>query len=775
MIAFRGWLLQLYEDPDDGLRLWFIADTGERICLHQPMPVTFFAAGESKQLRELWKHLRTQPGVLSLSRAVRRDVFLPEGIPLLQVVVDNPVRQVKLFRHVQDVFPRLTYYDADLDVSIRSAASTGLFPMAFCELEASDEKVLQALHVLTTRWDLEPNHPVLHTLSIEPNTDPAREEPGYLRLVFKDHWKPIALNDPERAITLLNEVIERVDPDIIFTQWGDTWMIPRLTRMEEQTAMKIRFNRDQQRAVHWQKELTYFSYGQIVYRPPEAHFFGRCHIDQRNAMMWKDYALDGVLESARVTAQPIEKAARVSPGSGVSAMQMITALEQQILVPWHKQQVEGFKTGVDLIQRDRGGLVYQPILGLHQDVAQLDFISMYPAVIVKGNISPEVPLPNGITPAREELGVVPLTLKPLYEKRVAIKMRMAGLRKNDPIAKRDSARASALKWLLVVCFGFLGYKNARFGRIESHEAVTAGGREVLLLGKQVAEEMGFEVLHLFVDAIWVRKTGARYAADFRALQDAIAARTGLGISLAGVYRWVAFLPSRADERIPVANRYFGVFQDGEIKVRGIESRRRDTPPWIREVQTAMLNALAEAYTMQGLREKVNKAFTLFQQALEALRAGRVPVDKLVVTSRISKKLERYASPTPAVRAARILLENTGKRIEPGQKMRFVYVQGTPDVYPWEMPTPPAPSQLNLEMYTELLARAASSVLYPFGIEIEELKHWAHTSTMELQLQFTRSEHVRTLYPDVRRGRHGTGIRNRALCSGGDAQEKCVPR
>jgi DNA polymerase-2 len=34
----------------------------------------------------------------------------------------------------------------------------------------------------------------------------------------------------------------------------------------------------------------------------------------------------------------------------------------------------------------------------------------------------------------------------------------------------------------------------------------------------------------------------------------------------------------------VANRYFGVFQSGEIKVRGIELRRHDTPDFIKELQ-----------------------------------------------------------------------------------------------------------------------------------------------------------------------------------------------
>lgn len=759
-IAFRGWLLQIYEDPSDGIRLWFISDTGERLCLRKPMTVTFYAAGATEQLRALWKMLRRQPGVISLSRVVRRDVFLPESIPLLQVIVDNPVRQTEIFREIQDAFPHLTYYDTDIDVSTRCAASAGLFPMAFCDVEADESNTIRTLHVRNTRWDVEPNLPVYRTLSIEPNSDPAREEPNYLRVSYNQRCQTLSLLDPNLLITRLNEIVERIDPDIIYTQWGDTWVIPKLLRMEEQSGIKLHLNRDAEREMRWQKALTYFSYGQIVYRAPEAHFFGRCHIDQKNAMMWKDYGLYGVLESAVVTAQPIEKAARVSPGAGISAMQMITALEQQILIPWHKQQVETFKTGIDLIQRDRGGLVYQPILGLHENVGQLDFISMYPAVIIKGNISPEIPLPNGITPARNELGVVPSTLKPLYEKRVALKKRLAKLHKNDPIAKRDTARASALKWLLVVCFGFLGYKHARFGRIESHEAVTAGGREVLLMAKEVAEEMGYEVLHLFVDALWVKQPDARDAEDFLPLQEEIAVRTGLGINLDGVFRWVAFLPSRRDENISVANRYFGVFKNGEMKVRGIELRRRDTPPWVKEVQTDMLKALAEAYTMDELRGKAAKAVKIFNAALSDLRTGQVPVEKLVVTSRISKKLEQYKSPTPAVRAARLLLGQTGRRVEPGQMMRFIYISGTPDVYPWEIPNSPDPSKLDQDKYIELLTRAASSVLYPFGVEVQELQRWARTSTIELPLSSERkNNHVRTLHSDVRQQRAGGGIRN----------------
>ncbi len=33
----RGWLLDLYEDEADGLRMWFITEDDTRVCLHQPL------------------------------------------------------------------------------------------------------------------------------------------------------------------------------------------------------------------------------------------------------------------------------------------------------------------------------------------------------------------------------------------------------------------------------------------------------------------------------------------------------------------------------------------------------------------------------------------------------------------------------------------------------------------------------------------------------------------------------------------------------------------
>src|SRR2546427_12902392 len=88
----------------------------------------------------------------------------------------------------------------------------------------------------------------------------------------------------------------------------------------------------------------------------------------------------------------------------------------------------------------------------------------------------------------------------------------------------------SLKWLLVCCFGYTGYKNARFGKIEAHEAINAVARETLLVAKETAENRGFDVLHALVDSLYVRKTGAARA-DYEALAREIERLTRLPIAV----------------------------------------------------------------------------------------------------------------------------------------------------------------------------------------------------------------------------------------------------
>ncbi len=723
MNEITGWLLDIYAHAQEGTVLWLLGEDGVRHCLRHSLTVTFFAGGPAPRLRQLWRCLREQPVPVRLERCEREDLF--NGlITVLAVQALNAAAQPRLFFELASQFPDLDYYDADIPLALRYAAVYDLFPLARCRASVDCAGWLQAIVPLDSRWDLDPVHPPLRILTIAPDVDPGHAPPARLELRCGRASYRLSLDNPRALLTGLNAILKTMDPDLILTHRGDTWLFPYLFELAERCGLPFNPNRDPERQVRQQKERSYFTYGQVLYRGQQVHLFGRWHIDELNAMMYGDYGLEGVLEQARVTGLPVQEIARKSPGSGITAMQMQTALQRKVLIPVQKQQAERFKTALELIEADFGGMIYQPLIGLHDDVAEIDFISMYPSIMARFNISPETtgpPGPNtapvpelGIAVDQERPGLVPETLRPLLARRLALKERLALLDHRDCRYQPDKTRAAALKWLLVVCFGYLGYKNARFGRIEAHEAVTAYSRELLLEAKEVAEDMGYTVLHMYVDGLWVRKPGQRAAADFQPLLQAIAAQTHLPIALDGVYRWVAFLPSRQDARIPVPNRYFGVFQDGTLKMRGIEARRRDTPPWIASVQVEILKILARASDISALPGCLPAAALLLRQEIARLRAGRIPLEQLLAAQNLSRELSEYRTPSPAARAA-AQLQAVGKSLRPGQRVRFLYTLGKPGVYAWDLPKPPDPACLDFKRYIKLLLRAASAVLAPLGV------------------------------------------------------------
>ena len=745
MIERTGWLLDLYAGLRDGVVLWLLGEDGVRYCLWQPFPITFYAAGAPAHLRALWAYLSAQPIPVSLARTRRRDLFRRQPRTVLAVEVARPADQPILFQQVSRRFPELHYYDADLPISLRYAAAHDVFPLARCRVAVDEAGRVRGTTPLDSRWDLDPLSPPLRVLHLSPDCEPFHAPPRYVHARLErcnpagDSSPParparyrLPLEPARPLLVGLGAILRRYDPDLLLTDWGDTWLLPHLLQLSRRWRIPVPLNRDPGRGVAFRASRSYFSYGRVIYRGQQVHLFGRLHIDRYNGMLFGDYGLEGALEMARVTTLPLQTAARVSPGSGISAMQMLTALRQGILVPWHKQQAERPKSVLDLMRADQGGLVYQPLTGLHRDVAEIDFISMYPSIMVHFNISPETvgdDLPDAecipqlnCKVDRARPGLVPETLAPLLAKRIALKGRLAELPPWHPRRKVYKARASAEKWLLVVCFGYLGYKNARFGRIEAHEAVTAYGREALLQAKEAAEDLGFTVLHMYVDGLWVRKPGARRVADFQPLLDEISARTGLPIALDGIYRWVAFLPSRVDARVPVPNRYFGVFQDGSLKVRGVETRRRDTPPFIVQAQIAIFERLARAPDVEALPPLLPGIVALLRRKLADLRAGRVPLEALVVSQRLSRELEAYRTPSPAARAA-AQLEAAGKPARPGQQVRFLYTRGRPGVHAWDAPTPPDPAAVDLARYTTLLIRAASTALQPLGVSEATLRDW----------------------------------------------------
>ncbi|HTP01347.1 MAG TPA: DNA polymerase domain-containing protein [Anaerolineales bacterium] len=720
MNEWTGWLLDLYPHPENGIVLWLLCDDGQRRCLRQDFSASFYAAGPSHRLRALWQFLLSQSAQIKLSRTERQDLFNGSTV-VLRACVDRPAALPALQKKVVEVFPDITLFDIDLRVTLRHSAVFGTFPFARCHVAADEKGTIHELNVLDSRWDIDHEMPPIRVMTIKPDLDPEHAEPKQILVRTPKASASLDINDGLPLLAFLGYFLRQYDPDLILSSHGDTWIFPLLLKISEQQHRCLPLNRDHDRKIIVRPERSYFAYNQVIYRGQQIHLAGRIHVDACNAVMYHDYGLNGVFEMARVTALPIQTAARVSPGTGISSMQIVTALKRETLIPVRKEQVERPKTTTQLFREDLGGVVFDPIVGLHPDVAEIDFASMYPSIMAQFNISPETvntEMPTAeLAPTldviinSEKLGLIPETLVPLLKKRLQLKATLRVLSRLDCRYKPYKAQSAAHKWLMVTCFGYLGYKNARFGRIEAHEAVTAYSREVMMRAKEAAEDMGFRVLHLYVDGMWVQKPTCHTSQDFQPLLEEIQARTKLIIALEGVYNWIAFLPSCTNKRVAVPNRYFGAFQDGEIKTRGIEVRRHDTPAFVSEAQKQVLEILAKAPDATHLMECMLAIRKLVHGKQTDLRAGRVPLETLIVHQTVSRNLDEYRTPTPAMVALQ-QLENAGKALRPGQTVRLIYTLGKPTARAWDLPEPIDPRSVDVRRYCRLLIRAINNVLEP---------------------------------------------------------------
>ena len=203
-----------------------------------------------------------------------------------------------------------------------------------------------------------------------------------------------------------------------------------------------------------------------------------------------------------------------------------------------------------------------------------------------------------------------------------------------------------------------------------------------------------------------------YKAELEELCQKISAATGVKLALEGVYRWLCFMPSRQDPKRPVATRYFGVFEDGSLKVRGLACRRRDTPPFVRRAQEALLAKMAEAVTPEDLLALKPELEEMAEGFRRRLREGRVRPQDLVITRVLSQKVADYKVDTPTALAAR-QLQAAGIHLQPGEKVRYVHAEkkgGPKETRIQAAPFLDTLDDYDVGFYLELLERAIEEVM-----------------------------------------------------------------
>ncbi|QLG63170.1 type B DNA-directed DNA polymerase [Halorarum salinum] len=540
------------------------------------------------------------------------------------------------------------------------------------------------------------------------------------------------LADDERdAVEELFDRLRATDPDVLVASSAD--LVPVVSRRAEALDVPFAWGRDSNgtnaagdaspsvdesdpNERGWRRlagENTYEGYGRVGHSPARYSIPGRAIVDRWNSFMWGKAGLDGLLYLVERSWRPIQEAGWASIGSVLTSMQIRHARARYVPAPWRPWEHERFKPVRTLHEADRGGVTLGSAVGYHEDVVELDFASLYPTIIREHNVSAEtvrcdccsrrdVPeLGYGIC---DREGFLPNVLARLIDDRAGFK---GAAVEGEEAA---GAKADAIKWVLVSCFGYQGYRNAKFGRIECHEAINAIARDTLLDAKGALEAGGWEVLHAIVDSVWIREDEPG-ATPPEELAGAVSAAANVPLELESTYDWVCFVPKH-DSNAGALTKYFGRKRDGSYRVRGIECRQRSTPAFVADAQRDLIRAVDAERSPRAVRDRLARH-------LRRLDGGDVDPADLVVTTRATRGPGEYEADTLTA-AALDRHSHLGVGRSAGQSVRYVVVDdGARERGRVRLPFE-EPGGYDEGFYRELLVRAAASVVSPFGWDRDRL-------------------------------------------------------
>ena len=241
-----------------------------------------------------------------------------------------------------------------------------------------------------------------------------------------------------------------------------------------------------------------------------------------------DYSLDDVistlkiaeqtlplnLELTRIIGQPLFDVSRMATGQQAEWFLVKQAYFDDEVVP--NKQGSNFADRANA-EDNEGGYVKEPETGLHENLVQFDFRSLYPSLIISKNISPDVMMlddvdneddynispEHGIKFKKSPQGFIPSVIDKILQERFRIKREMKA--SDDPQEKKAlDVQQQAIKRLANTMYGIYGFPRFRWYSFECAKAITSWGRQYIKSSIKKAEEFGFYTIYADTDGYYVK-------------------------------------------------------------------------------------------------------------------------------------------------------------------------------------------------------------------------------------------------------------------------------
>ena len=417
-------------------------------------------------------------------------------------------------------------------------------------------------------------------------------------------------------------------------------------------------------------------------------------------------AIDYPIELSAITGLPLDQVMAAPTGLRADSYLLRVAHQLGELIPG--------KSGLPFLAY-RGALVQLPKPGVHENVAVLDFASMYPTLMINYNLSPDTLLTPEDT-STDSVFVIPevghrfrkrpegfykVALESLIEERARTKRELTSADDKAP-HRLLRERERAVKLITNACYGYAGWTGGRWYVREVAESAAALGRLLITETIRKASALGLDVIYSDTDSIFVSNVRVKVE-ELTSFMNKV---SGLEVRLQREYIRLLFTEAM--------KRYAGLRVDGTLDTVGLEAIRGDWSEVARAVQENVLRAVLKDGSIKLAIDSV-------RDTVRRLRKGEIPLKSCIVRKTLTRPIEGYRVRTPHVEAAKRLIAE-GWRVNIGDKVGYVIVKGKGPLFQRARPYHEVrPGELDLEYCVESQIKpAALRILEACGVKEQQL-------------------------------------------------------
>ena len=435
-----------------------------------------------------------------------------------------------------------------------------------------------------------------------------------------------------------------------------------------------------------------------------------------------DLLMNLLIVISRIARMPIDDISRMGVSQWIRSLLYYEHRQNGILIP-RRQELDNKSSNVinEAVIKDkkfRGGLVVEPVEGIHFDVTVMDFASLYPSIIKVKNLSYEtvrcshdackkntIPQTNHWVCTKKN-GLTSVLIGSLRDLRVNYYKNMA---KNDTLTVEEkqlfTVVSQALKVILNASYGVMGAEIFPLYFLPAAEATTATGRHIIMDTIDKCKESGIDVLYGDTDSLFVKKPTSKQVEDIitKAKMD-----HNVELEIEKEYRYVVLSGRKKN--------YLGVTKNGKVDVKGLTGKKSHTPPFIKTLFYELLDILSEIKTAEEFKRAKNKISDKITECARKVQAKEIPLQDLAFNVMISKAPKDYVKTIPQhIRAAKQL--ESIREIKKGDIISYVKILNKPGVRPIEMARK---SEIDTSKYMEFMESTLDQLTSSMDLDFDTI-------------------------------------------------------